>query len=172
MCLQRAPSLTSTTPSRSLLPGPINHLHRFRIRGKEYGISRRGGPWYSRDARDIRLIDFHFRVNERFLYEYDFTDGWEHQVRIEQLVSPEQMQPYSVCVGGSRAAPPEDCGGPTAFQQRRTHSIASKSATPCRLGNWPRIMVTCRTRKTPGTLLFISSSPSSLDGPTHCTRQY
>src|SRR5215813_8139905 len=52
------------------------HLHRFRIRGKEYGIPRLGGPWYSRNARDIRLIDFHFRVNERFLYEYDFTDGF------------------------------------------------------------------------------------------------
>ena len=94
-------------------------LHRFRIRGKEYGIPRRGGPSYSRDARDLQLIDFHFRVNERFLYEYDFTDGWEHQVRIEQFVPPEQTQPYSVCVGGSRAAPPEDCGGPAAFQQRR-----------------------------------------------------
>ena len=64
------------------------HLHRFRIRGKEYGIPRLGGPWYSRNARDLRLIDFHFRMNERFLYEYDFTDGWEHQVRIEQLVPP------------------------------------------------------------------------------------
>jgi Plasmid pRiA4b ORF-3-like protein len=95
------------------------HLHRFRIHGKEYGIPRRGGPWYSRDARDLRLIDFHFRVNERFLYEYDFTEGWEQQVRIEQFVPPEQTQPYSVCVGGSRAAPPEDCGGPAAFQQRR-----------------------------------------------------
>ena len=77
------------------------HLHRFRIRGKEYGIPRLGGPWYSRDARDIRLIDFHFRVNERFLYEYDFTDSWEHQVRIEQFVPPEQTQPYSVCVGAA-----------------------------------------------------------------------
>ncbi|HEX8811038.1 MAG TPA: plasmid pRiA4b ORF-3 family protein [Terracidiphilus sp.] len=95
------------------------HLHRFRIRGKEYGIPRLGGPWYSRNARDMRLIDFHFRVNERFLYEYDFTDSWEHQVRIEQFVPPEQRQPYSVCVGGGRAAPPEDCGGPAAFQQRR-----------------------------------------------------
>ena len=58
-------------------------------------------------------------MNERFLYEYDFTDGWEHQVRIEQFVPPAQTQPYSVCIGGGRAAPPEDCGGPAAFQQRR-----------------------------------------------------
>ena len=24
-----------------------------------------------------------------------------------------------MCIGGSRAAPPEDCGGPVAFQERR-----------------------------------------------------
>ena len=26
------------------------HLHRFRLRGKDYGIPRAGGPWYSKDA--------------------------------------------------------------------------------------------------------------------------
>ena len=66
------------------------HLHRFRIHGKEFGIPRLGGPWYSQDARHLRLIDFHFRVNERFLYEYDFTDAWEHQVRIERFIPPQQ----------------------------------------------------------------------------------
>ena len=95
------------------------HLHRFRIRGKEYGIPRFGGPWYSRNARDVRLIDFGFRVNERFLYEYDFTDSWKHQVRIEQFIPPEQAPLYPVCIGGSRSAPPEDCGGPSVFQERR-----------------------------------------------------
>jgi hypothetical protein len=33
-----------------------------------------GGPWYSEDARNVRLTDFQFRVNERFLYEYDLGD--------------------------------------------------------------------------------------------------
>ena len=94
------------------------HLHRFRIHGKEFGIPRLGGPSYLQDARDVRLTDFHFRVNERFLYEYDFTDGWEHQVRIERLIAPQSPR-YPVCIGGSRAAPPEDCGGPVAFQERR-----------------------------------------------------
>lgn len=95
------------------------HLHRFRIDGKEFGIPRLGGPWYSQDARNVRLSDFHFRVNERFLYEYDLSDGWEHQVRIERFIPPEQLPLYPVCIGGSRAAPPEDCGGPIAFQERR-----------------------------------------------------
>jgi Plasmid pRiA4b ORF-3-like protein len=99
------------------------HLHRFRIRGKEYGIPRRSGPWYSRDARDLRLIDFHFRVNERFLYEYDFTDGWEHQVRIEQFVPPEQTRPYSVCVGG------RPCGTARGLRRSRRFSAATRRDT-------------------------------------------
>jgi hypothetical protein len=58
-------------------------------------------------------------VNERFVYEYDFTDGWGHQVRIEQFLPPAQALAYPMCIGGSRSAPPEDCGGPVAFQERR-----------------------------------------------------
>jgi hypothetical protein len=63
--------------------------------------------------------DFQFRPNEWFLYEYDFGDGWQHVVRVERRLSPEPRRTYPVCVGGQRAAPPEDCGGPGAFLGRR-----------------------------------------------------
>src|SRR5579871_3448817 len=59
------------------------HQHRFRIHGKEFGIYRAGGPWYAEDARKVQLADFQFRLNECFLYEYDFGDRWEHVIRIE-----------------------------------------------------------------------------------------
>jgi hypothetical protein len=95
------------------------HLHRFRVHGKEFGIRRMGGPFYSEDAREVRLNDFQFRVNERFLYEYDLSDSWEHEVRIEQLVPADPTRVYPICIGGSRAAPPEDCGGPVAFAEHR-----------------------------------------------------
>jgi hypothetical protein len=95
------------------------HLHRFRIHGRNYGISRVGGPSYSQDARQVRLDDFQFRHNERFLYEYDFGDAWQHEVRVERRLSAEPRQTYPVCIGGRRAAPPENCGGPWAFLERR-----------------------------------------------------
>ena len=44
-----------------------SHLHRFRIHGRDHGISRPGGPGFARDARQVRLADFQFRRNERFL---------------------------------------------------------------------------------------------------------
>src|SRR3954453_4876605 len=60
------------------------HLHRFRIHGRDYGVNRVGGPGFSHDARMVRLADFQFRTNERFLYEYDFGDGWQHEARVER----------------------------------------------------------------------------------------
>src|SRR4051794_41043499 len=96
-----------------------SHLHRFRSHGRNYGISRIGGLSFSRDARQVRLADFQFRLNERFLYEYDLRDSWQHQVRVEGQPAAEVERSYPVCVGGRRAAPPEDCGGPWAFLGRR-----------------------------------------------------
>ncbi len=95
------------------------HLHRFRIHGRDYGVNRVGGLWFSHDARSVRLADFQFRSNERFLYEYDFGDGWQHVVRVERRLTVEPRRTYPACVGGQRTAPPEDCGGPRAFQERR-----------------------------------------------------
>ena len=59
------------------------HLHRFVIRGKEYGVSRMGCTTFTTDARKVLLSQFRFRVNERLLYEYDFGDLWQHQIRFE-----------------------------------------------------------------------------------------
>ena len=95
------------------------HLHCFRLRGKDYGIPRVGGPWYSQDARQVKLSELGFRRNERFLYGYDFGDLWQHEVRIEQRLPVEGRRIYPVCIGGSRAGPSEDCGGPWAFMARR-----------------------------------------------------
>ena len=91
------------------------HLHQFIIRGKRYGESRMGGLLFSDNPRRILLGDFRFRLNERFLYEYDFTDGWQHEIRIEKELPIDPQKTYPVCIGGARAAPPEDCGGAWAF---------------------------------------------------------
>ncbi|NDY73081.1 plasmid pRiA4b ORF-3 family protein [Desulfobacter hydrogenophilus] len=91
------------------------HLHQFIIRGKRYGESRVGGILFSDNPCQIRLGGFGFRQNERFLYEYDLTDRWEHEIRIEKKLSMDPQTTYPVCIGGARTAPPEDCGGPWAF---------------------------------------------------------
>jgi len=51
-----------------------DHLHQFRIHGKRYVIARLGGISFSDDPESVSLKDSGFRINERFVYEYDFTD--------------------------------------------------------------------------------------------------
>ncbi len=69
----------------------------------------------------VLLSHFRFCLNERFLYEYDFSNLRQHQVRIEGIEPFEQNKVYPVCIGGVNAAPPEDCGGPEANMDRIAH---------------------------------------------------
>ena len=62
------------------------HLHRFRLRKKDFAVPRIAGLPGAHDARQVTLGELHFRINERFLYEYDFGDRWEHAVRVEKIV--------------------------------------------------------------------------------------
>jgi hypothetical protein len=94
---------------------PDDHLHLLRIHAKQYGIASIGGLSSSNNPDTIRLKYFYFRINERFLYEYDFTDDWQHQVRVEAFLDPDPRKKYSLCINGRRACPPEDCGGTRAF---------------------------------------------------------
>jgi len=82
------------------------------LRGPRTRISYAGGLSFRDDPHEVRLADLGLRAGERFLYEYDFTDGWRHDVRVEQILPLETTRPYPVCTGGRRAVPPEDCGGP------------------------------------------------------------
>ena len=97
------------------------HLNRFVIHGKEYGVHHIGGLSFSDDPAQVRLADFRFRIRERFLYEYDFGDGWQHDVRLEGKLPCDPRRTYPMCIGGRRACPPEDCGGPWAFMELEQH---------------------------------------------------
>ena len=54
-------------------------------------------------------------------YEYEFIDGWCHDVRVEAILPVEPARRYPACTGGRRSVPPKGCGGPWAFQEQRQH---------------------------------------------------
>ncbi|OJV91572.1 MAG: hypothetical protein BGO39_20550 [Chloroflexi bacterium 54-19] len=94
------------------------HLHQFTIHGKHYGVEHPGGIYFSTDPKKIYLCDFNFRLKERFLYEYDFNDYWQLQIRLEQILPLDPNKTYPFCITGARKTPPEDCGGPERFMEQ------------------------------------------------------
>ena len=94
------------------------HLHRFRIHGKAYGIARCGGIGFADDPFEVRLCDFRLRRRERFLYEYDFMDGWILDIRLEKTLAADAKGIHPRCTASRRATPPEDCGGSEAYLAR------------------------------------------------------
>lgn len=97
------------------------HLNRFIIHGKQYGISHSGGIFFSDNPNTVRLVDLGLREREKFRYEYDFTDRWHHQLRVEAIQYSEKPLAAPICLAGKRAAPPEGCGGPWAYLEKRQH---------------------------------------------------
>jgi hypothetical protein len=95
------------------------HLHRFHIHGRSYGISAVGGPSFGEDAATVPLARFRFRPTERFLYEYDFRAGWRIDIRIEKVLATAPRQAYPVCLAGRETGPPDGCGGPHDFAGHR-----------------------------------------------------
>jgi hypothetical protein len=51
----------------------------------------------------------------RFTFLHDFGDGWEHTIKIGDLVVPSTAGEKVLCIAGENACPPEDVGGPGAY---------------------------------------------------------
>jgi hypothetical protein len=50
------------------------------------------------------------------LYMYDFGDDWAHELTVTKVLPDDPAVVHPVCLKAARACPPEDCGGPFAFQ--------------------------------------------------------
>jgi hypothetical protein len=92
------------------------HLHLFDVRGTTYGEPDPDWDDDVLDERKVRLADVLSNVKSRMRWDYDFGDGWEHDVVVEAIGPPEPDQTYPTCVAGRRACPPEDCGGPYGYE--------------------------------------------------------
>ena len=77
------------------------------------------GPYLCGQTVDLPLSDFRFRRNAKFGYVYDMGCWWEHELRVEDRVSAASAERHPVCIGGSGACPPEECGGPDGYHARR-----------------------------------------------------
>ena len=118
------------------------HLNQFRK-----GLDTYYEPYYQRDGdmegfSDVRIRHFNqeeFSVGQileekgrSFTFDYDFGDGWEHEVRLSSIAGYADGEPRKIrFVSGKRACPPEDCGGFWGYDE--LCSIVRKKASGKRL---------------------------------------
>jgi Plasmid pRiA4b ORF-3-like protein len=77
------------------------HLHRFHIFGKDYGIAYAGGPSFSDNAHLVFIDDFAFDVGDRFTYEYNFFESRHHDIRVEAIETKVKSSTSPFCVKGN-----------------------------------------------------------------------
>ena len=70
-------------------------------------------------ASKLKLSQNAAAGGKKFRYTYDFGDNWDHIIQIEKVLEADPKARYPRCVKGSRACPPEDCGGTWGCGRRR-----------------------------------------------------
>lgn len=102
------------------------HLHEFQITnpntggGDKIGIPDDEVPEEKQDCLpgwEIPIVEYFRQPGDQANYEYDFGDGWEHEIVLESILQREPKVKYPICLAGARACPPEDCGGPHGYQK-------------------------------------------------------
>jgi hypothetical protein len=109
-----------------------SHLHVF-----ERGPERYGFPDPDldiRDDREVTLSALLVRPGDRLDYEYDFGDGWQHDVVLEAVEGGNHDGPR--CTGGAGRCPPEDVGGIPGYEDLRRVLAAPDEAGHAEALEW------------------------------------
>ena len=93
-----------------------SHLHQFIIGNRYYSLPDDESFCEAVDYRRIKLDSLFNTPKSKFIYEYDFGDGWEHSIVIEKILPREKNTYYPICIDGKRSCPPEDCGGTFGYE--------------------------------------------------------
>lgn len=93
-----------------------SHLHQFVFQRQRLSDARSRIESKVAGENRTKLGELIGTVGAKLLYEYDFGDGWQHELLLEEvLLGDESFQ--QICVAGQRCCPPEDCGGPQGFAE-------------------------------------------------------
>ena len=101
------------------------HLHVFRVATRGAGeVEQIGipdddpfeGDKPTLPGWEIPITRHFLRSGTAVQYEYDFGDGWEHELTLEAILPRQAGRKYPFCIDGARACPPEDCGGVPGYE--------------------------------------------------------
>jgi hypothetical protein len=88
------------------------------------------------DPERVTLRDLFAKEGQNILYQYDFGDDWRVEIAVVAIGKPAPGVRYPRCLGGERAGPPEDCGGPPGFEELLAARRKPKSALARELLEW------------------------------------
>ncbi|HLH56343.1 MAG TPA: plasmid pRiA4b ORF-3 family protein [Verrucomicrobiae bacterium] len=95
-----------------------SHLHQF-ICGNEMYADPSAGLDQNGDVLNenkFTLSELLTDGQKMLIYEYDFGDSWQLIVTLEKICPGNaSKEAPAVCLAGSRACPPEDCGGISGY---------------------------------------------------------
>jgi hypothetical protein len=66
-------------------------------------------------AKSVTLGKVFTKTDKLVLYTYDFGDGWEHVVALDEIRTMDETFTRRL-VAGERSFPPEDCGGIPGYE--------------------------------------------------------
>ncbi len=70
------------------------------------------------NEKKVKLCEMAPAVKSKFVYEYDFGDGWDHTIEVVKIGLPAEGVKYPVCLAGKFACPPEDSGGVWGYYEK------------------------------------------------------
>lgn len=68
-----------------------------------------------KNDKSVLLTELLPKPRHKMFYEYDFGDGWLHEVLLQKILPGGEDIRYPVCIDGKYAGPPEDSGGPPGY---------------------------------------------------------
>ena len=93
------------------------HLHAFSVGRRHFSPHQEDLDPIGEDSRGMTLGVLAPNKGDRLEYEYDFGDGWRHEILIEDVL--DKRCEAITCLAGKRACPPEDCGGAWGYANLR-----------------------------------------------------
>jgi len=92
-----------------------SHLHQFIKNRTFYTVKMQDDDLWDEmdnvDYKEMKISDLLKKEKDKIVYEYDFGDGWEHDIILEKILPPDNNTKHPICLTGKMNCPPEDCGG-------------------------------------------------------------
>jgi len=92
-----------------------SHLHQFIKNRTFYTVKMQDDDLWDEmdnvDYKEMKISDLLKKEKDKIVYEYDFGDGWEHDIILEKILPPDNDTKHPICLTGKMNCPPEDCGG-------------------------------------------------------------